>query len=314
MPLVTAPAAFESRQRLRWFLSWIIRSRVLQYGTGCTSLSHPTLAARAVLGAVCLCFMTLIAPTVAQCDPPKGYALVWSQSFAQQKRLDPTVWRHEIGNGPPSNPGWGNGELEHYTADPANLFIEGGALHIRALLGEPPTSARIMTRPGQLPAYGYYEITARLPCGAGAWPAIWMLGEVGDWPARGEIDIVEWSARYFTHDEVQSALHAPAFHGGDALTARIPLEDACGKFHVYKLQWTRDIIRTAVDRDISSPQFEYRRPGNATHDTWPFDQPMQLILNVAVGGSLGGPLDGNTQSYEMLVTDIRVYRPPSDTQ
>ena len=35
------------------------------------------------------------------------------------------------------------------------------------------------------------EVRARLACGRGIWPAIWMLGTDGKagWPALGEIDI-----------------------------------------------------------------------------------------------------------------------------
>ena len=47
-----------------------------------------------------------------------------------------------------------------------------------------------------LPAYGYYEIRAKLPSEDCAWPAIWLLGDVDNntWPATGEIDMVEWSS------------------------------------------------------------------------------------------------------------------------
>lgn len=31
----------------------------------------------------------------------------------------------------------------------------------------------------------------RLPYGQGIWPAFWMMGQTGNWPACGEIDIME---------------------------------------------------------------------------------------------------------------------------
>ena len=46
-------------------------------------------------------------------------------------------------------------------------------------------------------AYGYYEVRAKLPSESGAWPAIWLLGDMTadrPWPDTGEIDLVEWSS------------------------------------------------------------------------------------------------------------------------
>lgn len=41
--------------------------------------------------------------------------------------------------------------------------------------------------------YGFIEVRAKLACGKGLWPAIWMLGsdERAGWPGSGEIDIME---------------------------------------------------------------------------------------------------------------------------
>ena len=226
----------------------------------------------------------------------------------------PPVWTHDIGTGVW---GWGNGEAQYYTDSPRNVFVADGLLHIRAILNDPdrpdhpgPTSARLVTRPGVLPRFGNLEIRALLPCGHGAWPAIWMLGEAGPWPQRGEIDIAEWSGAHFSPDEIQHALHTAAFHGGEAKVARFPLKAACGAFHVFRLGWTASDIRLTVDGDLAHPRLLYRKPPGADDAHWPYDRPAQLLLNVAVGETLGGVPDPGTQSFEMLIDYIRMGSPP----
>lgn len=247
--------------------------------------------------------------------PPPGYVLAWSEAFKsgdQPEPPDATVWAHELGAG-----GWGNHELEYYTDDLRNAFVQDGRLHIRARLADPrrpggagPTSARLISRPGLLAPYGYVEVRAKPPCGRGAWPAIWMLGERGTWPQQGEMDLMEWSGRYFREDEVQSALHAGAFYGARARTLRFERPKACGAFHRFQMLWTPSEIRFGVDDDPRRLKLAYARPAGAGRDAWPFDQPPRLILNVAVGGDLGGPVQAPTDGqFEMLVDYIRIYRP-----
>ncbi len=248
--------------------------------------------------------------------PPAGAGLVWSENFDApgQTAPDPAVWSHDIGTG---DWGWGNGEAQYYTDTPHNVFVADGMLHIRGVVNDGdrpdhpgPTSARLVTRAGVLPRYGAFEIRALLPCGHGAWPAIWMLGQDGPWPLRGEIDIAEWSGAYFSRDEIQHALHTQAFHGGQGKVARFPLKSACGAFHVFRLGWTATELRLAVDGDLADPRMVYVKPRNADARNWPYDQPAQLLLNVAIGGTLGGTPDPGAKSFEMLVDYIRIYSTP----
>ena len=108
---------------------------------------------------------------------------------------DATKWTFDV-----SGSGWGNGELEYYTARPENVALDGaGHLAITAraesYLGKDYTSGRINTRAASSRTpYGRFEARMQMPAGQGIWPAFWMLGDnqptVG-WPACGEIDIME---------------------------------------------------------------------------------------------------------------------------
>src|SRR4029450_9178526 len=99
---------------------------------------------------------------------------------------------------------WANEELQYYAAERReNSRIENGVLVIEARRestdafkdngGQRYTSARLVTKGLQAWTYGFFEIRAKLPCGRGTWPAIWMLGATPglNWPDMGEIDIME---------------------------------------------------------------------------------------------------------------------------
>jgi hypothetical protein len=59
------------------------------------------------------------------------------------------------------------------------------------------------------------------------------------------------------------------------------------------------------------PTFSYKKPSNASTDKWPFDQPAYLLLNVAVGGNLGGDVSLSTLPAMKLQVDyIKVWQTP----
>lgn len=277
--------------------------------------AFPSMRQRSVLGALLVvsCWMAPI--TVGAAPLP-----VWVEEFdstSVPQPPDPARWRFEVGNGPADLPGWGNRELQYYTGRSKNLFVQDGLLHIRALVTDParpdgpgPTSARLMSLPGVLPRFGLFEVRAKLPCGRGAWPAIWMLGEHGKWPARGEIDIAEWAGATFSENEMQIALHDQWRFGGQARVSRFPLPAACGEFHTYRLLKSRADIRVSVDAPVGKWRI-ISRPGRGETGSWPFDRPFQMIFNVAVGGDLGGPLSPDGPAgFELLVDYVRVYPCP----
>lgn len=54
--------------------------------------------------------------------------------------------------------------------------------------------------------------------------------------------------------------------------------------------------------------FSYTNPGNGNRAQWPFDRPQYLLLNVAVGGVLGGTVADHQLQASMEVDWVRVYR------
>ena len=244
-----------------------------------------------------------------------GYSLVFEDEFnAVGESPDSANWTFDEGND-----GWGNNEVQDYQSDLNDAQIidwdassaVNGALRITAQnVDGTITSARVKSDIDVGP-YGYYEVRAKLPSEAGAWPAIWLLGEGGrsNWPEDGEIDLVEWSSAYASGDtEIISALHYPAAHGGNANDTTTTLTSAVDEWHTYQLWWTPESIKIGVDGTEADAHLVYTKPDNATNNTWPYDGPMDLILNIAIGGTLGGTVPSENFQYAMDIDYVRIYQ------
>ncbi len=253
---------------------------------------------------------------VSEAPPQPEWRLVWSDEFDTGPHPSAAHWGYDVGGG-----GWGNDEAQYYTAGRLqNARLENGRLvieaHREAFGGHAFTSARLVTRGRADWRYGRIEVRARLPRARGTWPAFWMLPTAsrygsGAWPETGEIDLLE----HVGHDPnvVFSTVHTARYNhvlGTQRLGTRV-LPTATTDFHVYALEWEADEIRAYVDDRLHfSFANERRLRANATHHEWPFDHPFYLVLNLAVGGSLGGArgVDEAVWPQRLEVEYVRVYQ------
>ena len=240
-----------------------------------------------------------------------GWNLVWSDEFTADGLPNSSKWGYDTAR---NKLGWFNGEQQYYSnARTQNSVVSGGTFKIIARKETPPavgdsagqqyTSARLITRDKQLFTYGYFEVRAKLPCGLGTWPAIWMLGTPDNqWPKYGEIDIMEQGGGATADKKVVlGTLH----HAGGDPGSSIALADACTAFHNYQLTWTADKIEIGVD---NLKYFEYVNPKDGNFSNWPYSGPQYLILNLAMGGTLGGSIPSGFVSDQMEVDYVRVYQ------
>jgi beta-glucanase (GH16 family) len=87
-----------------------------------------------------------------------------------------------------------------------------------------------------------------------------------------------------------------------------PIQGVCDEFHEYAIEWTPEYIDFYVD-GISCAKFSITDDAADKSDlSWPFNKPFFLILNIAVGGGLGGPVEDDTLPYVMAIDYVRVYR------
>ena len=164
------------------------------------------------------------------------------------------------------------------------------------------TSARIKSENLFEFTQGRVEIRAKLPSAGGTWPALWALGANIDtvgWPACGEIDIMEHVGN--NSNVTSSALHFPGNFGGTAVTASTSVPTATSEFHNYTVEWSPESIKFVVDDELVHLSFD-----NST-DT-PFNSNFFFIMNIAVGGTLGGAIDPAFTEDTMEVDYIRVYQ------
>lgn len=256
------------------------------------------------------------AATVAAAGVPPGYTLVWSDEFDHDGAPDATKWNFATER---NRDGWHNHEQQYYAhGGGSNAQVRDGRLVITARQESPRdaadwggqryTSARLHTQGKAEWTYGFFEVRAKLPCGRGTWPAIWTLGSGGRWPEDGELDILEQvgadPARVF------STVHTAAGHGGNVVSAALPLTDACQGFHRYQLHWTPEAIDFAVD---DFPHLHYPRLQGAPA-AWPFDRPQYLLLNLAIGGVLGGEVDDAIFPVSFEIDYVRVYQRASTSK
>ncbi len=250
-----------------------------------------------------------------------GWTLVWSDEFDVDGLPDASKWAYDTER---NKLGWYNNEKQYYAnARPENSRVLGGKLIITARTetlnpvvftdygNQQYTSARLITRGKASWTYGFYEVRAKLPCSLGTWPAIWALGTGGVWPDDGEIDLMEQRGISATDKGVVlGTIHTRAFNYyngslGVAKGSSVSLSDACSSFHNYQLTWSADKLQLGVDGTI---YFEYLNPKDGDYAKWPFDKPQYLILNLAMGGDLGGVVPANFVSDQMEVDYVRVYQ------
>jgi hypothetical protein len=226
--------------------------------------------------------------------------LAWEDDFNTDGAPNAANWTYDLGAG-----GWGNGELQTYTNNAENAKVEGGSLKITAKSDGSGgyTSARLKSQGLYNFTYGRVEVRAKLPAAQGTWPAIWMLGSnfpnVG-WPNCGEIDIMEQTGN--NKDITLGTLHwyDMATGGNASYGETTAVANASSEFHLYTMEWTDTTIKIYLD-DINFYEL-------ANDGALPFNADFFLILNIAMGGSLGGTVDAAFTEDTMEIDYIKIYQ------
>jgi len=226
--------------------------------------------------------------------------LIWEDNFDGSGKVDSNKWQYEVRNQ------WYNNEKQATTDRLDNVKVENGVLKITAKKesygGKEYTSGRIRTFTKLDFTYGRVDIRAKMPSKGGTWPALWMLGsnyQSIDWPACGEADILEHTGNNL--NRVQATVHYPQRHAGNGDTAITnDYSDVTTNFHVYSVVWTPQALTFYVD---DKP---YHVVGNSC--ALPFNWNFYIILNIAMGGDMGGEIASDFNFDTMEVDYVRVYQ------
>lgn len=252
---------------------------------------------------------------------PAGHELVWSDEFDGEGPPDPDDWSFERGF-------VRNEELQWYQED--NAWMQAGFLIIEGrretldLSGEDRsgwrdwaqgravaeyTASSLHTRGKRSWQYGRIEMRGRIVAAEGLWPAFWTLGNDGEWPRNGEIDIMEF---------YQGRVHANFAVGTETRwegrwdswnrdVSSFEGSDWDAKFHLWRLDWDSDSACIYLDDEqINCTDVDDMRNADGSA---PFRQPHYLLLNLAIGGTGGGAVSGGTRFPTHYVIDyVRVYQ------
>lgn len=248
--------------------------------------------------------------------------LVWSDEFDVNGAVNATNWFHQTQL--PAGGSWFNGEVQHYTDELTNSFVNGGFLNIVAKkepytsqgVTKQYTSARLNSKFAF--KYGRVDVRAKLPIQAGTWPAIWMLGKnvnedgaffdaafgTTNWPACGEIDIMEHGITPSQPTNyIQSALHTPSSFGNTSNIGGAIANNLGTDYHLYSMNWSPYQITFLLD----GVAFYTYNPAVKTPSNWPFDLEQYLLLNIAMGG-IAGSIDPSYTQSSMVIDYVRVYQ------
>ncbi|WJG10130.1 malectin domain-containing carbohydrate-binding protein [Aliiglaciecola sp. LCG003] len=255
------------------------------------------------------------------------WQLVWSDEFNYVGPPDPTKWNFDV---------WParkvNDEDQAYTERSKNVRVDGQHLIIQAHKEQYDnaqyTSGRIHSKGKGDFLYGKAEVRARIPAGQGGWSAIWMLpsdpfkyatnckgndewqgmANCDAWPNSGEIDIMEYVG--YDPTTIHGTVHNKAYYwvnwqqrkGSMQVDASVNTE-----FQTYSMEWGPDYIFISYN---GTPYFYYANEHQGWQ-SWPYDHPYHLILNLAIGGAwgrAGGPIDDSLFPLQMEVDYVRIYQ------
>ena len=245
---------------------------------------------------------------------PAGYNRVWAEEFNADRLSggkpalpNTEKWEYEI-----LPKGAVNNELQTYVGgfrgtDTVAAIYDGTLKIIARKSGADIISARINTIEAW--TYGYFEARLRVPGGKGTWPAFWMLPkkEPLNWPLDGEIDIMEYVG--YQPNVVHCTVHTGAYNHtiGTQKGAQKTITGAETEFHIYAVEWTADYVKGFVDGE---EYFRFNNDGAGNKETWPFNVPFYLKLNLAWGGNWGGAqgVDESKLPATYEIDYVRVYQ------
>ena len=276
------------------------------------------------LSFLCLLIISCANPNISR-DISKNdqYKLVWADEFNIDGKPDSSNWNFEKGF-------VRNKEAQWYQAD--NAYCKDGLLIIEARRERKKnpsympesvhwqnkrefieyTSSSLRTKGLHAWQFGRFEMRAKIDTRSGMWPAFWTLGINRPWPHNGEIDIMEYYNGYVLANVAwgDTAQWQAIWDAVKIPLDSLQMKDAewTDKFHIWRMDWNEKSIKLYLDdvllnsTDLSQT---INRDGSGTN---PFLQPHYILINLAVGGTMGGDPSSTEFPACYEIDYVRVYQ------
>ena len=279
-----------------------------------------SLFAALLIGSALGIAMNVTTSHAAPASEKDGWKLVWSDEFDKDGAPNAANWDFENGFAR-------NEEDQWYQRE--NARVENGMLIIEARKARQPnpnyeagstdwkknrlfaeyTSSSLSTNGKHSWTYGRFELRGKIDTSPGMWPAFWTVGTQGEWPANGEIDIMEfyrgnllaniawgtakrWNAKWNSKKKPIAELNDPEW---------------ASKFHTWRMDWDEKFIRLYVDDELLNEQ-DLSKTINADGRNPFLNSPQFIIVNLALGGQNGGDPSKATYPARFEVDYVRVYQ------
>lgn len=249
-----------------------------------------------------------------------GYQLVWNDEFSVNGAPNEKNWNYETGF---------VRNLENQWYQKENAYCAAGFLIIEAkkerrinphfVSNDHPdwikkrdsikvTSSCLITRGKHSWQYGRFEIRAKIPVVKGMWPAFWTLGVKGNWPANGEIDIMEYYAEKMLANVAWKSNKEGTEWDSETIMLSDFKENWADEFHVWRMDWDAHSIKLYVDDQLLNETSVKETMQRVNQKILPFQQPHYLLVNLAVGGINGGDFINDSFPSKYMIDYIRVYQ------
>ncbi len=252
---------------------------------------------------------------MGSCARAADWKLVWADEFNYQGLPDPSKWDYEEGfvrNH--ESQYYTRGRLENARVENGMLILECRKEHFKPANRDAVeyTAASLITRNKESWQYARIEMRAKIPEGKGVWPAFWTLGtnitQVG-WAKCGEIDIMESVGK--DPNNIFGTVHYAVNGKHQSDGGKLPFDKPYADFHIYALEWYPDRIEFFFDGK-SYHTVPLDKAGQGADN--PFRKPHYLLLNFALGGEWGGPVDDAMLPQKYMIDYVRVYQQPDAPQ
>ncbi len=251
----------------------------------------------------------------------EGYKLVWADEFNKDGKPDSLNWRYEKGFARNHEAQWYQGEnayckdglliIEARKEHKANPVFEAGSKDWRKQREHIEyTSASINTSHLQSWQYGRFVMRGRIDISKGLWPAWWTLGTKGNWPANGEIDIMEYYRNMLLANIACLDTNGKAeWHSNRYKVDSLGGKQWASAFHIWRMDWDENNISLFVDDVLLNKVSLDKLVNKDNSGVNPFNQPHYMLLDLAMGGDNGGDITSETPFPNKFEVDyVRVYQ------